>query len=92
MGIYQYTISGVLAGEMTGRAFEHCMPHVRPGEDHLELVVSPGPSRKALKEHHHVLEIQFLQLVWPEFEKSDRDDAIAVIKTHEPPFKFKVTF
>ena len=57
------TISGILAGEMTGRAFEHCMPHVRPGEDHLELVVPPGPSRKALKEHHHVLEIQFLQLV-----------------------------
>ena len=42
------TISGILAGEMTGRAFEHCMPHVRPGEDHLELVVPPGPSRKAL--------------------------------------------
>jgi len=37
-------ISGILAGEMTGRAFEHCMPHVRPGEDHLELVVPPGPS------------------------------------------------
>lgn len=55
----------VLAGKVAGRAFEHRVPHVRPREDHLELVVRPGPCGKVLKEHHHLLKIQLLQLVRP---------------------------
>jgi hypothetical protein len=54
-----------LAGKVAGRAFEHRVPHVSPGEDHLKLVVRPGPCGKVLKEHHHFLKIQFLQLVRP---------------------------
>ena len=54
-----------LAGKVAGRAFEHRVPHVSPGEDHLKLVVCPGPCGKVLKEHHHFLKIQFLQLVRP---------------------------
>lgn len=53
----------LLAGEMTGRALEHGVPHVRPGEDHLELMVRPVPGRQVLEEHDHLLEIQLLQLL-----------------------------
>jgi hypothetical protein len=53
----------ILAGKVTGRAFEHRMPHVSPGEDHLKLMVRPGSCGKVLKEHHHFLKVQFLKLV-----------------------------
>jgi hypothetical protein len=55
----------LLAGKVTGRALEHGVPHESPGEDHLKLVVRPGPCGEVLKEHHHFLKIQFLQLVRP---------------------------
>lgn len=55
----------LLAGKVTGRALEHGVPHESPGEDHLKLVVRPGPRGEVLKEHHHFLKIQFLQLVRP---------------------------
>jgi hypothetical protein len=52
----------ILAGKVAGRAVEHRVPHVGPGEDYLKLMVRPGSSRKVLKEHHHFLKIQFLKL------------------------------
>jgi hypothetical protein len=59
----------VLAGEVAGRAFEHRVPHVCPREDHLQLVVRPGPRGEVLQEHHHLLKIQLLQLVRPLHER-----------------------
>lgn len=58
-----HTMNCFLADKVTGGAFEHRVPHVSPGEDHLKLVVRPGPCGEVLKEHHHFLKIQFLQLV-----------------------------